>query len=93
MRNVFTAARKKKGWTLTKASNHMSGISEQQLRNLEGISATRDTLPENIKVKTALEIIRVYWPDLDLADFILDTDLAAKPASPAANRRLKGYAG
>ncbi len=92
MGNVFTAARKKKGWTLTKASNHMAAISEQQLRNLEGIGATRDTLPSNVKVKTALEIIRVYWPDLDLADFVIDTDLAVKPASPVANRRLKGYA-
>lgn len=96
--NVFTAARKKrrdsqgKSWSFTAAANHMAGVSEQQLRNLEGIGATRDTDPGHIRVATALEIVRVYWPDVDLEDFVLGTDLAAKPRSSVARRRLKGYA-
>lgn len=90
--NAFTQARLKRGWTLTRAANHMANVSEQQLRNVEGIGATRETNPAHIRIATALEIVRVYWPDLDLAHF-LDTDLAVKPASPAAHRRLKGYAG
>ena len=87
----FTEAREIRGWSLTKASNHMEGVSEQQLRNLEGIGATRDTDPAHVRVQTAMEIIRVYWPDVQLIDFVPDTDLLAKAQDRQAERRLKGY--
>ena len=78
--------------SFTQAANRMVGVSEQQLRNLEGIGATRDTKPGHVRVETALEIIRVFWPDVQLVDFAPGTPLAVKPKDSAARRRLKGYA-
>ena len=90
--NAFTSARAAKGLTFTQAANRLVGVSEQQLRNLEGIGATRDTDPGHIRIQTALEIIRVYWPDIDHRDFVPGTLLSAKPIDSSARRRLKGYA-
>lgn len=69
----------------------MNQVSEQQLRNLEGIGATRDTDPAHVRVETALEIVRVYWPDVDLADFVPYSLLKARPRDSTSARRLKGY--
>jgi hypothetical protein len=91
MSNPFTEAREKRGWSIFGAACRMRGVSEQQLRNLEQRGATRPTDPAHVRVKTACEIIRVYWPDVQLTDFVPDTDLCAKPANRMALRRLKGY--
>ena len=91
-RNVFTAAREIRGLSLTQAANRMVGVSEQQLRNLEGIGATRDTDPGHIRVETAFEIVRVYWPDIHPVDFVPRALLAFKPIDSSARRKLKGYA-
>lgn len=90
--NAFTRARDAKGLTFTQAANRMVGVSEQQLRNLEGIGATRDTDPGHVRVETALEIIRVFWPHVQLVDFSPATLLAVRPKDSSARRRLKGYA-
>ena len=90
--NAFTKARTARKWSLTAAANRMEGVSEQQLRNLEGIGATRDTDPSHVRIATALEIVRIYWPDVDLDVFVPATDLGTKPRSSVARRRLKGYA-
>ena len=89
--NPFTEARTARGWSLTGASNRMQSVSEQQLRNLEGIGATRDTDPAHVRVETALEIVRVYWPDVELRDFVPASPLKARPHDTTAARRLKGY--
>jgi len=91
-KNTFTRAREAKGLSFTQAANRMVGVSEQQLRNLEGIGATRDTDPGHVRVETALEIIRVFWPELDHRDFVPRTLLSCKPIDSAARRKLKGYA-
>ena len=91
-KNPFTEAREARGWSFTAAANRMNGVSEQQLRNLEGIGATRETDPGHIRVTTALEIVRLYWPEVDLVDFCESTDLVARAKDPTALRRLKGYA-
>ena len=91
-KNAFTRAREAKGLTFTQAANHMVGISEQQLRNLEGIGATRNTDPGHVRIETALEIIRVFWPELDHRDFVPHTILSCKPVDSSARRKLKGYA-
>ena len=70
MENAFTKAREAKGLTFTQAAQRMRGVSEQQLRNLEGIGATRDTDPAHIRVETALEIIRQKLPHPPLTLFL-----------------------
>jgi hypothetical protein len=90
--NPFTRARKVKNLTFTQAANRMRGVSEQQLRNLEGIGATRNTDPAHVRIETALEIIKVFWPEIDHNDFVPETPFSCRPRDSAARRRLKGYA-
>jgi len=70
----------------------MDGISHWTLRTLEGLNPDRDTKGIDCKLKTVLEIIRVYWPDVTLDDFV-DSDLLFKftPKNTASERKLKGY--
>ena len=91
-RKHFTEVRLARGWTFTGAANRIRGVTEQQLRNIEGVGATRDTDPGHIRLETALAIIEAYWPDLDFSDFVERTDLSAKPSNATARRRLKKYA-
>jgi hypothetical protein len=65
----LTDARRKRNWSFHQAAAHMRGVTEQQLRNLEGIGATRPTDPLNVRLGTALEILRVYHPDVSLDAF------------------------
>lgn len=84
-------ARKRRGWSFDRAVQHMRGIYEQQLRNLEGEGATRPTDPLKVSLKNALEILRAYWPDVSLDDFVgeatgfklVPTDAARLRAHPA----------
>ena len=69
----------------------MRGVAEQQLRNLEGVGATRDTQPGNIRFATAIEIVKAYWPLVGVDDFISDPLLKFKPTRIKAERRLKGH--
>lgn len=89
MSNPFTKAREKRGWSLTAASRRMPGVSEQQLRNLEGIGATRSTRPAHVRVRTACVILEAYWPDVSLRDFVEETDLKVVAAGLRSERRLK----
>lgn len=65
---TLTEAREKRGWTFHRAAQEMRGVTEQQLRNLEGIGAQRVTDPLNARLGTVIEILRVYHPDVDLDD-------------------------
>lgn len=88
-----TEAREKRGWTFHRAAQHMRGVNEQQLRNIEGIGAARPTDPLDCRLRTILEIIRVYWPDVQLNDIVGEETLLRFAASDAPSRkRLRGYA-
>lgn len=88
-----TEAREKRGWTFHRAAQHMRGVSEQQLRNIEGIGAARPTDPLDCKLRTILEILRVYWPDVQLNDLVgEDTLLRVTPSDTAARGKLRVYA-
>ena len=87
-------ARVKRSWTLHRAAQHMAGVTDQQLRNLEGASgATRVTKPGRLRLDTAIEILRAYWPDIDLDDLMGErTLLKVTPSDHGAKRRLDRYA-
>jgi hypothetical protein len=90
-KNPFTRAREAKGWSFTEASQHMAGVAEQQLRNLEGIGATRDTDPSRIRFATAMEITRAYWPSIQARHFSPGALVEFRPANATARKKLKGY--
>ena len=90
-KNPFTRAREAKGWSFTEASHHMKGVAEQQLRNLEGIGATRDTDPSRIRFATAMEITRAYWPAIQPRHFSRGALVEFRPSSATARKKLKGY--
>ena len=90
-KNPFTKARESRSWSFYESSQHMAGVSEQQIRNLEGVGATRDTDPSHIRISTALEICRVYYPDVDLSDFHSRTPFRITPIGPPERRSLKGH--
>ena len=70
----------------------MDGIGHWTLRTLEGMNPDRDTRGIDCRLKTVVEIIRVYWPDVTLDDFSetpLHFKLVAKNAT--SDRKLKGF--
>ena len=85
-----TEAREKRGWTFHRAAQHMRGVSEQQLRNIEGIGAARPTDPLDCKLRTVLEIVRVYWPDVSLTDLVGEDQLLDFRATD--RKKLRIYA-
>ncbi len=81
-----------RGWTVYAATQRMEGVSRQQVMNLTGEQATRDTKPHDVKVHTLHELLAAFWPDLNLDDFIGEGCLfRVIPKDPQAARRLKGY--
>ena len=91
---ALRTARLKRGWSIGEAVERMSGIRDQQLRNLEGArGANRDCRPGRVYADTMLEVIRVYWPDVGLDDFMGGrTLLRLVAADHGAERSLKRYA-
>lgn len=72
----LTRERKKLGWSLTKAHQE-TGLSEQQLRNLERIGHTRDTEPAKVTIATAVTLMETFR-GLDLSDFVRGTHLTVR---------------
>lgn len=75
-------AREKRLCTHYAAQAGMPTVGEQQLRNLEDGS----TMPAEIRVRTMLEILAQFHPDVSLADFLGMPDLpfALVPTSSEA---------
>jgi hypothetical protein len=70
----------------------MEGVFPYTLRTLEGQNPDREPGLDNCRLKTVLEIIRVYWPDITLEDFAnRELLIRAVPKDAKAERRLKGY--
>jgi len=81
----------------------MRGVGQQQLINLEhGENAQRQPDPGKVTIAVVSEIVAVYWPDIQLEDFLpgpvvhesrpLGTLLRLAPKDSNAARRLKLYA-
>jgi hypothetical protein len=71
----FQRARVRRSWTYYRAAEHMEGVGEQSIKNLErGL-----TDPAEVKLKTAVAILEAYWPDVQLADFLPNTRLKVAP--------------
>jgi hypothetical protein len=81
------AAREKRGWTPYAAAKRMRGVSESSLRNLE---STPDSGSE-VKLRTALEIVRVFWPDVQLGDLMCRKSfyLRISPRDARTDERLR----
>ncbi len=85
-------AREKRGWSIYEATEHMIDVFPNTIRTLEGLNPSRDTDGNDCKLRTVLEIIRAYWPDVQLEDFAGAGCLfAVAPRGPKERRRLKGY--
>jgi len=89
---ILRKARAMRGWSIHQASNRMLDVLPNTLRTLEGLNPDRNPACAECKLKTVLEIIRVYWPDVTLEDFA-QRELLIKvvPKNAKANRRLKGF--
>ena len=85
-------ARELRGWSIYQATEHMVGVYPNTLRSLEGSNPDRSPDGLDCKLRTVLEIIRCYWPDVYLSDFAGDECLFdAQPRGPKQKRKLKGY--
>jgi len=73
--NAFQRARVRRSWTYYRAAQHMEGVSDQSLKNIE----RGQTDPGEIKIRTALAIIQAYWPDVTLQDFCPGVPLKLVP--------------
>ena len=67
-------ARERAGLTIAQAAERMPSLSPQGLRHLEGRTAGREA-PDgrDLRLCTVLDVIRVYWPELNLEDFMPET--------------------
>ena len=75
MSKAFKKARKRRKWTYDRAAQHMDGVSDQSLKNIE----KGDTDPGEVKIRTALAIVQAYWPDVTLQDFCPKVPLKLVP--------------
>jgi hypothetical protein len=62
-------AREARGWSAHEAAGRMNGVHAHTLRTLEGRNTKRDPVTANLRLGTVLELVRVYYPALNLADF------------------------
>lgn len=58
-------AREARGWTINQAAKR-AGVGHQGLENLEAGRVKAG----DVKLKTALALIRLYWPDVALTEFL-----------------------
>lgn len=62
-------ARKKRGWSTYQAANKMHSVLPNTLRTLEGLNPDREPAGDECKLKTVLDILETYWPDVSFDDF------------------------
>lgn len=62
-------ARRRRKWSYYQAAKAI-GCSMQQVRNLEGIGASRATDPACVQLRTAVAILAAYAPDVTLEDML-----------------------
>ena len=81
-------ARDKRGWTTYEAAQRMLEVSESSLTNLE----EHPEIAPRIMLKTALEVIRLYWPDVQLSDLLHKKRYVLKvlPRDKEAEKLLRG---
>lgn len=72
---ALTKAREARGWSYGQVAR-ASGLSEQQILNLERERHTRTTIPAQITVATLIALLETF-PELDLPDFI-GTELSVR---------------
>jgi hypothetical protein len=85
-------AREKRRLSIWQASQRMNGVYPNTLRTLEGLNPDRDPAGERCELKTVMEIIRVYWPDVTLEDFTgSPLQMRLVPKDAKSERLLKGY--
>jgi len=85
-------ARESRKLSIWQASQKMDCVHANGLRTLEGLNPDRSPSGERCELKTVMEIIRVYWPDITLEDFMgRPVSLKLVPKNTAATRSLKGY--
>jgi hypothetical protein len=85
-------AREKRGWTHYSATARMVDVFPNTLRSLEGFNPDRSPEGMDCMLRTVLEIVRVYWPDVTLQHFADEGQLLRLvPVNAKAERRLKGF--
>jgi transcriptional regulator with XRE-family HTH domain len=62
-------AREERGWTLYKAAKE-AGLGRAQLAALEGRYVGRSPNPSLVTVGTVAALIQLYWPQIQLSDFL-----------------------
>jgi len=82
------SARHKRNWTLYAAAARMRNVSRSSLQRLE---ENPTKIGPELKLRTALEVIRVYWPDVRLPDLGIRKTFPIKvmPRDGTANRKLR----
>jgi hypothetical protein len=64
-------ARTKRGLSIYQACMKSGSLKRESLHRLE----TGRTDPEKVLVRTMLEIVHLYWPDIQSSDFVTNKDL------------------
>jgi len=76
---VLERARSNRNWSFHEAARR-AGIGDQQLKNLE----SGKTDPSDVKVRTLMSLVSMYWPDVKLPDLVEQPLFDFAPATAEA---------
>lgn len=62
----LTKAREKRGWSIHAACAQTENVKYESLARLENGRTVGDRVP----LRTVMELIHLYWPDMNLSDFV-----------------------
>jgi transcriptional regulator with XRE-family HTH domain len=78
----LTEARERRGWSQNRAAEEL-GLSRNVLTALEGTNPERNPSPGDIRLTTAVRILKGYWPEITLEDLLPGAAFAAIPSGTA----------
>lgn len=80
----------KRQWNHTQAARRRHELSHQGLKNLEGdAGSTRpECSPSRMRLSTAVALVELYWPDVQLEDLIPGCRLQVVPRTIASGEWL-----
>ena len=83
-------ARERKGWSVYAACEKMPSVGRESLARIE----SGRTDPTRLQFQTALELIELFWPELDIEDFADEEPLSRftlkrRRALPKSRKKAK----
>ncbi len=91
LESALAKARRRRKWSYYEASQR-SGVNRNTIRTLEGANPDRKSPGGDTHLRTVLALVKLYWPDITLEDFLEEpSPFRLVPTDSTARRHLKGH--